>query len=357
MIEGIFASQEMLIMRVIGLDIGFGFTKVTDGRQYQIFKSVVGEAAEAAFNNTIAGVAGHAGEHRQITIGEESYFVGATAESGSRGRGFTLDQQQLLTRYARVLAAAAIAPIVPSGEPLRVVTGLPISFLRKHRDGLAALLQARQSVTLTRADGSTEEKQIHIEKVRVIPQPFGALFHHMLNDNGKPAAQRFVTEKLGIIDIGFRTADYAISDRTRYSERGSQSSDAGISLAYTAIANALTEQSGVQVELYRLYEAVERGSIKIKGKRYDLTGLTERAFRALATRVSNEVNRLWADDWDLDAVVLSGGGGAALLPYLQPLLEHELLPVAADTDPRLLNVQGYCKYGRHLWPEVAGTTK
>ena len=338
-------------MRVLGLDIGFGFTKVTDGRNHQIFKSVVGEAAEAAFNNTInPGSAAPLGPHRQITIGDESYFVGETAEAGSRGRGFTLDQQQLLSRYARVLAAAAIAPMVPSGEPLRVVTGLPISFLRRHRDGLTALLQQRQQVTLTHADGSTEDKQIHIEKVRVIPQPFGALFNNMLNDHGKPSAQRFITEKLGIIDIGFRTADYAISDRTRYSERGSQSSDAGISLAYTAIANSLTEQSGVQVELYRLYEAVERGSIKIKGKRYDLTKLTERAFRSLATRVSNEVNRLWADDWDLDAVVLSGGGSGALLPYLQPLLEHELLPVTEGEDPRLLNVRGYYKYGLHLWP-------
>ncbi|MGB0212112.1 hypothetical protein [Algiphilus sp.] len=342
-------------MQVLGLDIGFGFTKVTDGRSHQIFKSVVGEAAEAAFTNTISPD-GEPGAHRQIAIGDESYFVGETAEAGSRGRGFTLDQQQLLSRYARVLAATAIAPLVPSGEPLRVVTGLPISFLRRHRDGLAALLQQRQQVTITRADGSTEDKQIHIEKVRVIPQPFGALFHHMLNPQGKIGAQRFIKEKIGVIDIGFRTADYAISDRTRYSERGSQSSDAGISLAYTAIANALTEQAGVQVELYRLYEAVERGSIKIKGKRYDLTKLTERAFRALATRISNEINRLWADDWDLDAVVIAGGGGATLLPYLQPLIEHELLPVAADEDTRLLNVYGYQKYARHLWSDTAGAT-
>ena len=339
-------------MQVVGLDIGFGFTKATDGRNQQIFKSVVGEAAEAAFTNPISLATEAARAHRQISIGDESYFVGETAEAGSRGRGFTLDQQQLLTRYARVLASAAIAPMVPSGEPLRVVTGLPISFLRRHRDGLAALLQQRHQVTLTHADGSKESKQIHVEKVRVIPQPFGALFRHMLSDQGKGAVQRFVTDKIGIIDIGFRTADYAISDRTRYSERGSQSSDAGISLAYTAIANNLTEQSGVQVELYRLYEAIDRGSIKIKGKRYDLNKLTERAFGALATRVATELNRLWADDWDLDAVIIAGGGGAALLPYLQPLIEHELIPVDADADSRMLNVQGYYRYGRHLWPST-----
>src|SRR3546814_19360983 len=93
------------------------------------------------------------------------------------------------------------------------------------------------------------------------------MFNLMLNDIGKAAGQRFVSEKIGIIDIGFRTADYTISEKTRYSERGSQSSDAGIAAAYQAIANVLHEKSGVSVELYRLYDGVSRGSIKIKGAR------------------------------------------------------------------------------------------
>jgi plasmid segregation protein ParM len=350
MIEGV-QSKKGFSMQVLGLDIGFGFTKATDGRQHQIFKSVVGEAAEAAFMDSIVGPARES--YRHIEVGGEGFFVGELAESASRGRGFTLDQSQLLARYAKVLAAAALSPMVKTGEPLRVVTGLPISFLRRHRDGLAALLQQRHAVKLVSPNGEREEKQIHIEKVRVIPQPFGSLFNHMLNHHGKPSVQRFVTEKIGIIDIGFRTADYAISDRTRYSERGSQSSDAGISLAYSAIANALTEKSGVQVELYRLYDSVTRGSVKIKGKRYDLNKLVQQSFQALATRIANEVNRLWADDWDLDAVLLAGGGGAALAPFLQPLIEHELIPIDGDTDPRLMNVNGYYKYGMHVWPEAA----
>ena len=175
------------------------------------------------------------------------------------------------------------------------------------------------------------------------------MFNLMLNDIGKPASQRFVTEKIGIIDVGFRTADYTVSDKTRYSERGSQSSDAGISLAFSAIANALMEKSGVSVELYRLYDAVGKGSIKIKGKRYDITKLVQQAFSGLASRIATEVNRLWADDWDIDAVVLTGGGGAVLAPYLQSLIEGELIPVPADQDARLNNVTGYYKYGMHVW--------
>jgi plasmid segregation protein ParM len=335
------------IMQVLGLDVGFGFTKATNGRDTQVFKSVVGDAAEATFNEQL--LPGKSALGRHLTLNGETFYVGELAEMQSRGRGFTLDPTHFLAKYARTLAVSACAPLVDSGTPVRIVTGLPISFFRKYKDTLTQLLQQRHVATLYKANGDKEERALNIERVRVIPQPFGSLFNLMLSDLGKPVSQRFITEKIGVIDVGFRTADYSISDKTRYSERGSQSTDSGISIAFTAIANALQEKSGVTIELFRLYEAVTRGTIKIKGKRYDITTPVKSAFTALATRVATEANRLWTDDWDLDAIVISGGGGTVLAPYLAPLLEGEVIPMPPEQDARLNNVLGYYKYGQHLW--------
>ena len=336
------------VMQVLGLDVGFGFTKATNGRETQIFKSVVGDAAESTFNEQLLpGGRGSVGRH--LAINGETFYVGELAEQQSRGRGFTLDPSQFLAKYARTLAVSACAPLTDPAQPVRIVSGLPISFFRKYKDPLVTLLQQKHVATLFKANGEHEERIISVERVKVIPQPFGSMFNLMLNEAGKPSGQRFINEKVGLIDIGFRTADYTISDKTRYSERGSQSTDSGISVAFTAIANALQERSGVAIELFRLYDAVTRGTIKIKGKRYDITAPVKTAFSALANRVATEANRLWADDWDLDAIVVSGGGGAVLAPYLQPLLEGEVIPVPAEQDARLNNVQGYWKYGLHLW--------
>ncbi|MBX6420840.1 MAG: ParM/StbA family protein [Sinobacteraceae bacterium] len=335
-------------MRILGADIGFGYTKATDGRQFQVFKSIVGEAHPIQFAETL--LPAQASQPRHFVIGNEEVFVGELAEAQSRGRGFTLDHSQFLAKYARTLALAALSPFAEHGDPVRLVTGLPISFFRKYKDALTTLLQQRHELSVIHADGSRQDKQIYIEKVRVIPQPFGSLFNLMLDAQGKTLQQRFVTEKIGVIDVGFRTTDFTISDKTRYSERGSLSTDSGISLAYNAIANLLHEKSGTQVELYRLYEPVTRGVIKIKGHKYDLTGIVQQAFGQLATRIATEANRLWADDWDIDAIVLTGGGGAALAPYLQPLVQGEVLPMPADQDARLNNVMGYWKYGAHIWP-------
>lgn len=334
-------------MQVIGLDVGFGFTKATNGRDTQLFKSVVGDAAEATFNEQLLPGKGSLGRH--LAINGETFYVGELAEQQSRGRGFTLDPAHFLSKYARTLAVSACAPLADSGTPVRIVTGLPISFFRKYKDTLTQLLQQRHAATLFKPNGDKEERALNVEKVRVIPQPFGSLFNLMLNEAGKPVSQRFLTEKIGVIDVGFRTADYSISDKTRYSERGSQSTDSGISVAFTGIANALQEKSGVAIELFRLYEAVTRGTLKIKGKRYDISAPVKAAFTVLATRVATEANRLWSDDWDLDAIVITGGGGAVLAPYLQPLLEGEVIAVPADQDARLNNVQGYYRYGMHLW--------
>lgn len=340
-------------MKILGADIGFGYSKATDGRLFQVFKSVVGEAADIQFAESLLPVAQLAPRH--LEIGGQGYFIGELAEAQSRGRGFTLDPGQFIANYAKTLALAAIAPYASNGDPTRLVTGLPISFFRRHKDQLTQILQARHTLTVVHQNGTREEKQIVIDKVRVIPQPFGSMFNLMLNDIGKPSSQRFMSEKIGIIDIGFRTADYTISDKTRYSERGSGSSDSGISAAFAAIAAVLQEKSGVSVELYRLTDAVAKGVIKIKGKRYDLTKVTEQAYQHLASKVASEVNLLWSDDWDIDAIVITGGGGATLAPFLVPLLEGEVLPMPADTDARMNNVFGYWKYGMHLWSGATST--
>jgi plasmid segregation protein ParM len=335
-------------MRVLAVDIGFGYTKATDGQQSQVFKSIVGEANTAQFGETLTPAQTTA--PRQFSLAGEEIFVGELAENQSRGRSFTLDPAQFIAKYARTLGLAALAPYAEHGDPVRLVTGLPISFYRKFKDPLTTLLQQRHVLTIVSPSGERVDKALYIEKVRVIPQPFGSLFNLMLNAQGRTLQQRFATEKIGVIDIGFRTADFTISDKTRYSERGSLSTDSGMSVAYSAIANLLQEKSGTQVELYRLYEAVTRGSIKIKGQKYELAAVVQQAFTQLAVRIAAEVNRLWADDWDIDTIVLTGGGGLTLAPYLAPLIQGEVLPVPADQDARLSNVMGYWKYGMHIWP-------
>jgi plasmid segregation protein ParM len=336
-------------VEILGIDIGFGFTKATDGKNDLVFKSVLGEATDIQFREEMIVTDQEEGKHLQIEVDDKAYFVGELAERQSNVRFFTLDQAQFISKFAKVFALAAAARLVKGFVPVNLVTGLPIGYYREYKDELAQLLVGEHKVTLIDASGNKEEKSISINKVRVVPQPFGSLFNMMLNDLGEMGDKRLVKDKIGIIDVGFRTSDYTISDKMRYSERGSRTTDSGIARAFNVIASKLRESSGVNVELYRLYEAIDEGSIKIRGKEYDLKKLTDQVFSQLATSVANEVDRLWVDDWDIDGMVVTGGGGAVLAKHLKPLINGVIMETDPEQDMRLYNVHGYRKFGQHLW--------
>ena len=336
-------------MEILGIDIGFGFTKATDGKQDLVFKSVLGEATDIQFREEMIAAGDTDENHLQVEIDGKSYFVGELAERQSNVRFFTLDQGQFIAKFAKAFALAAAAQLVKGFVPINLVTGLPIGYYREFKDELAKLLIGEHKVTLVDASGKKEEKSISVNKVRVVPQPFGSLFNQMLNDLGEMSDKRLVKEKIGIIDVGFRTSDYTISDKMRYSERGSRTTDSGIARAFNVIATKLRENSGVNIELYRLYEAIDKGMIKIRGKEYDLKNITEQIFSQLATSIANEVDRLWVDDWDIDAMIITGGGGAVLAEHLKPLLNGVIMETDPEQDMRLYNVRGYRKFGQHLW--------
>ena len=339
-------------MDVVGIDIGFGFTKATNGRASIIFKSIFGEASEIQFREQL--MEGSAGEeHLHLELEDKSYFVGELAERQSNVRSFTLDQNQFIAGFAKTMALAALTKLSASGEPIKIVTGLPISYYRRHREELSKILLGKHPVVSVDNIGKKHEMVVNVNQVRVIPQPFGSLFNLMLSNMAEVADKRFVTEKIGVIDVGFRTSDYSIADKTRYSERGSRTTDSGIAQAYSLIATALREQTGVNIELYRLYGAVAKGVIKIRGKEINLEPLIEDAFSKLASAIASEVERLWIDDWDIDLMVITGGGGAVLTRFLQPLLNGEVMPIDPAQDARLNNVKGYWKYGMNIWGREA----
>ncbi|MCA8966965.1 MAG: ParM/StbA family protein [Planctomycetes bacterium] len=339
-------------MEIVGIDIGFGFTKATNGRDVVVFKSIFGEAAEIQYREQLME-SGVADDHLHLEIDGKPCFVGELAERQSNVRSFTLDQNQFVTGFTRIMALAALSRLATKSEPVKLVTGLPISYYRRHREEIARLLGGKHSIRVIDRAGNAQELSPAVSQVRVIPQPFGSLFNLMLGSLAEVSDKRFVQGKIGVIDVGFRTCDFTIADRTRYSERGSRTTDHGIAQAFGIIATKLRDMSGVNVELYRLYDAAARGHIKIRGRTIDLKPMLEEVLGKLASAIAAEVERLWVDDWDIDLMAVTGGGGAVLAPYLKPLLNGEVLANDPSADARLNNVRGYWKYGKHLWGREA----
>jgi len=342
-------------MEILGIDVGFGFTKATNGNDFVIFKSIFGDATDIQFRLSIGSAAFV--ENLHVTIEDQSYFIGDFAEQQSNVRQFTLYQERLLTEFAKILSLTAAGSITDKYVPLNVVTGLPIGYLKQYHQQFVKILTGHHDITFHQPDGTKILKKININKVKMLPQPLGSVLNLLMDDNGKIVNKDLAKQKIGVVDIGFRTTDFSIFDRLRYIERGSTTTDTGISKSFSIISKKLREESGVSIEVYRLYKAVETGSIKILGKEYNISKLRDQVFAHSAGNIANDIERLWAEDWDIDTIVLTGGGSMELAKYLQPLIAGNVIPVKNSIDTRLNNVQGYFKYGKYKWETSASETK
>jgi plasmid segregation protein ParM len=334
-------------MKAHGIDIGFGFTKATNGKDFIVFKSVLGEAVDIQFvlnpsaNDTMRSL--------HIILDGQGYFVGDFAEQQSNARHYTLDQENLISQFARALALTAIGQLNSGYEIVNVVSGLPVGYFRQYHQRLAKTLMGSHEITFRSIHGTHESRKFSIQKTKIIPQPLGSLLNLIMSERGAIVNERLTKQKVGVVDIGFRTTDFCLVDGLRYVERGSSTTNTGMARCFGVIAKKLREETGVDVELYRMYDAVEKGFIRIRGKEVSISKARDQLFENAARTIAGDMNRLWADDWDMDAIVLTGGGSTALLRYLQPLVTGNLIPGDPGGDQRLNNVNGYFKYARHLW--------
>jgi len=261
----------------------------------------------------------------------------------------------LIADFVRTLSLTVAGMFLRNGTtinvPINIVSGLPIGYFKQNYERFNEILTGHHRVTYYSQDGQETTKEIYINKIRMLPQPLGTVLNLLMNENGKIINKELANQKIGVVDIGFRTTDFTILDHLRYIDRGSRTIDSGISKGFSVIANKLREKCGVSVELYRLYKAAEMGSIKMRGHEFSFTKIRDQVYTQLAGTIANDIDRLWTDDWDIDTIILTGGGCRELAPYLQPLINGNVQPVDASADPRLNNVMGYIKYGKYIWGE------
>ncbi len=338
-------------MQILGIDVGFGFTKATDGKETVVFKSIYGDATEIQFwvdfqDRSLT-------EYFHVTMDGKSYFVGDLAEQQSDVVSFTLDQDRMIADFVRLFALTVAGLFHKNDEageaPLRIVSGLPVGFFKQYQDRFKEALKGRHTITYHSPDGSRITKKFVVDAVQLLPQPMGSVLNLLMDGTGQITDTELARQKIGVVDIGFRTTDYTVIDRLRYIERSSRTMDSGIAKAFAVIANKLREKSGVNVELYRLFEAVRKGTIKMRGQGFNFAKIRDQIYAQLATTIAGDMDRLWAGDWDIDTIVLTGGGCQDLATHLQPLITGNIRTAPNLHDPRLSNVEGYLKYGRYLW--------
>lgn len=328
----------------LGLDLGFGFTKCIDGERTVIFQSHMRQDKEQSDVATEPPA-----ETYHIALEDRDYIVGNDSLGPSLFEDFARRPERLIDTYGQRLVLTATAPFSNHETPLHVVIGLPISYFQQWATRLAKQLTGYHKIGIYQPDGRCARKNIHIRKVHVIPTPLGTYTGLIMDADGQRQASEYDHLKIAVVDIGFRTTDIMVMASGRFCNRGSGTIEMGMANGFEKIAGRLYRESGVIPNLDRLYKAIRMGSIRIEDQEYNLTKLRDETYRAVAAALADRINYGLKDDWDVERVLLTGGGAADAAATIAPLIDSEVVLIEHEQDARLSNVQGQLRLARHMW--------
>jgi plasmid segregation protein ParM len=328
----------------IGLDVGYGFVKVTDGESGYAFPSVIGNGHTKSVYRTFSQPVEQI-NHLRLGVDEQLYFVGKSAVRHSAFAFRDLSTTRTVGGDLKILFLAALS-LFCSGptNKFRVVTGLPPGRMYL-MDELVRQFTREHTITLYR-NQSPEEVSVAVTHLEVVPQPLGTYWSQALDLWGR---DRHALEggRIGVIDIGFRTTDLAAIEDGEFIPENSCTVPVGMAGAYSEIGNRLLADYGLERETFALDEAVIKGRVNIAGRTVDISELRDAVFQQLATKILVEIMSKWRVP-EFDHLLLSGGGGQALSSYLLPqLVQGELI-----SDSFTANSKGYLSWANRLWGGV-----
>jgi plasmid segregation protein ParM len=232
---------------------------------------------------------------------------------------------------------------------LHLVLGLPVSHWQRLKDAFVERLIGYHKVHSLQPDGSRIPKNFYIRKIHTVPHPMGTYLGMLMDANGRMRDEALKEQKIVLVDIGFGSTNVIVVERMRLSNRCSGTIDLGVGRGFEAIDRKLRQETGYVPRFDRLYQAVRMGSIRIEGQTYNLERIRAKAFGCLAEELADRIDRMMTVEWDLDRLVLTGGGARELAEAIGPLLPGEVSVIENLQDLRLNNVQGQLRLARARW--------
>jgi plasmid segregation protein ParM len=286
-------------MQAIGIDIGYGYTKINTGARVESYPSIVGNCEE---NRISIGFERHLPE--MIEIDGEKFLVGESAKRYSSRNYQVRDRNWINTKPYRVLAKHSLARSGVKGEAV-ITTGLPVAYHQADKERLARIIQ-----DLARESGI-------VASVHVLPQPAGSFFSLLFDEKGEILDSRLASQRVGVLDVGFYTTDLITVDGLQTVDKQVATIESGVSTALEAIRRDITDAYNLNdLYLYRVEEAVRRRKISVFGEDQDISKIVGNRLRELEAEIEAQAQTIWGNGADLDRVILAGGGAEMLSPYL-----------------------------------------
>jgi len=324
---------------IIGIDIGYAFTKIAVNSHTGIFPSVVGSPETASFSLTDTHRIALETDDGLVQVGQavldQSRFVSRPEDRG----WISSDEYRWL-----YLAALSESTTTFYASNVMVVTGLPIAYYRDDKETLRSVMLGEHRI---QREGRKEQRFV-VTECRVIPQPFGTLFSAAFDPNGEVVDPDLLTGRVGIVDIGGHTTNLLSAHKAQDIDRETGSVDMGAWDIVRSVKEYLaTCTPGLAPSDYDVIEAIKNKSILYLGEDIDLTDAVEESLRHFRRQVIAEATHLWNLGEALKAILITGGGAHLIGPDLLAHFSRHKNVQVVDS-PVFANSIGYVRFGRYL---------
>ncbi|KKM08954.1 hypothetical protein SY88_21085 [Clostridiales bacterium PH28_bin88] len=336
-------------LQTVGVDMGFGWTKVWSDHSYQKFPAVVARGndrnlaritetfkpsdmvLDVEITNQSTGVTGH-------------YFIGDLAIREGEQPTYIWSKNKAADDMSLACLATSLALVARNDhQDFYVITGLPVAHFgtQLKEDFQQALKGNKFTVRFLSGRLQGRSKEIRILSAKVFPQGYGVYLDQLLDAGGRIAATEYLAPT-GILDIGFKTTDVVFVNDMQPVDRSSFPLELGMSWAYEQVQKHLNNGYDIQKSLEEMEIIFQEKQVRINKEYKRIDPWIETAYRALTDRLKNEIARKWTNTTDLDNIVIAGGGGLALYDYLD--YPQKVLP----PDAQFSNAKGFWKAGKKI---------
>lgn len=330
--------------RVIGTQINFGLANSKNDILYKDMNGNVWQVGAEA-QNTMS--------------------VLSTEDSSETMYGRNRFYTEMFTVIARTGIGKALKGNVygkyETGTPLYVQTGLPSKYMPDKEDLINAL-QGHHEFYLKFGNGDWEKYEYDLPKthIRVIPQPLGTLQSICRTKEGRmlSTAGNYMSKNLLIIDPGFGTFD-TFTLKHQMNDSHETYPELSMNAVLQATSDEIYAEYKHRIEVPVMQKYLETGEIKIRVKSTDLASrkpitkkiefgdILSRHCETICTQALNKIMSVYNDLLEFDYLVVTGGLGAAWMPYIKSYFEdmEETLSIIPgnQNDERLSFIFANCR--------------
>jgi len=334
-------------MLVVGIDLGYGFSKAKSQSKIVQFPSLVGEAVASHYQVVSNGVG-------TMFISPEAKAVGGLAVSRSTIQERREDRSWFLSETYHFLLMASLSELFPevSVGNVQLVTGLPVSYISTDRDRLKRSLLRTFKFHIA----GRPSQAFAVQDVIVLPQGYAAFISEVLDPRtGAIVTSDLANAHVGVVDVGCGTVGFLGIREMKDVPSETASFPGGTWRIVSQVRRYLEDKlPGLALGDHEIMGLIAEGrAVSYYGKTVSLKLVINEALDDLAGNIVSRITSLWGSGAQMDRVYLAGGGADLIGPKVESILAESNERLARNIEllnqPQTANVRGYFAYGLRKW--------